>query len=229
MSILTLTAVGAGQNAVTFYLPEPLTNAYPRILNALATVAKDNGAIDVVPAYNSVLVIFDPHLQAPENIKQCLEEQLPDIVANAENTEQQRIVRVPVCYDEAVAPDLARVAEIHGLTTEMVIERHLAETYSVCCLGFIPGFAFLGYVDDCIATPRHATPRPNVAGGSLGIAGKQTGFYPVDAPGGWNLIGRTPKTLYNPENGVFSCFEIGDNVQCYRIDYDAFLKWEETI
>ncbi len=224
-SQLSLKVVSAGSSAVICYLPEPVRDDYPLILHELADTAKRAGAIDVVPAYNSLLVVFDARGTTAAEIVQCLERALPAAEQLAHGGDEQTIIRIPVCYEGKYALDLQELAEQSGLTPNEVIAKHTAVTYSVACLGFIPGFAFLGYVDDAIATPRRDNPRPRVAAGSVGIAGTQTGVYPSDSPGGWNIIGRTPEKLYDPQNGLISRFEIGDSVQFYAISEKEFKTW----
>ena len=107
-------------------------------------------------------------------------------------------VEIPVCYGGDYGPDLGEVAAAHGLTPAQVIERHSGVDYPVYFLGFLPGFPYLGGLDPSLATPRRATPRPSVPAGSVGIAGAQTGIYPLETPGGWQIIGRTPICLYDP-------------------------------
>lgn len=222
---LTLTAVPAGDHAVMCYLPEPVRDDYPLILGSLAAIARQAGAIDVVPAYHSLLVICDSATIVPSAVVARLQAALPQAVQAAAQQGAQRLIRIPVCYQHEYAPDLPELAQQHGLTVAEVIAKHTEKCYSVACLGFIPGFAFLGYVDDAIATPRRANPRPHVAAGSVGIAGRQTGVYPADSPGGWNIIGRSPKILYDPDNGLTSCFDIGDSVQFYAISADEMTTW----
>lgn len=215
----------AGDHAIIFYLPEPLRDNYPLILHGLAESMKRAGAVDVVPAYHSVLVVFDKNIHTKSTFIELANMHLSALVKIDKNRAPQRVVRIPVCYDESFGIDLAKVADQHQTTLAEVIRRHHNPIYTVCCLGFIPGFAFLGYVDEGIATPRHAEPRHHVAAGSVGIAGRQTGIYPADSPGGWNIIGRTPKTLYDPAQGLLSCFELGDSVQFYPISLDEFNTW----
>ncbi len=227
--------VPIGDNAVYFYLPEPVQDYYPLLLKELAGYAKKLGACDVIPAYHSLLVTFSDnndekepsHHQFQQTVIKKLTDFLPQAKQNALNSNEQKIITIPVCYDKEFAPDLERIAIMHNISTQAVIEQHKNTLYDVCCLGFIPGFAFLGYVDDSIATPRLDNPRPFVAGGSVGIAGKQTGVYPVDSAGGWNIIGRTPKTLYAPDKQIISCFNIGDKVRFYEISKDEFDDYKE--
>ncbi len=218
-----------GERAVQFYLPLPLQADYPALINALAQRAKALGAVDVVPAYHSLLVVCGNGESAkpPAFYIEQLSDYLPSAYDSVHEQPPARHVRIPVCYDAEFAPDLERVAQQHQLSPEAVIDKHLQSTYTVCCLGFIPGFAFMGYVDDDIATPRLDNPRPLVTRGSVGIAGKQTGIYPIDSAGGWNIIGRSPQTLYAPDKQLISCFDIGDSVSFYRISREAFDDWQQ--
>lgn len=225
---LSLAATPIGQDAVIVYLPKPVQDNYPSILHNLAEHIKPLGIIDCVIAYHSLLVIFDRQKQRAEKITRHLQNALPEAVAKASQPEAQSIIRIPVCYDDTFAPDLAEVAERAHLSKTALITHHSQKNYTVCCLGFTPGFAFLGYVDDKIATPRRANSRANVPAGSVGIAGQQTGVYPSHSPGGWNIIGRTPMALYAPERGLYSRFTIGDTVQFYAISRDDFNAWNDT-
>ena len=109
---------------------------------------------------------------------------------------------IPVCYDKTVGLDIESVAQIHNLTIQEVIELHTAITYRVFMNGFLPGFAYMGIVDPSIQTPRHESPRPVVKAGSVGIAGVQTGIYPSDSPGGWQIIGKTPVPLIDENENI---------------------------
>ncbi len=213
----------AGQNAIIGYLPLPTRAAYPALLQGLArALLKQFPAIhDAVPAYRSLLLRYtdggDAAMFAAAAEQwlgnPCLD--LPD----------GREVVIPVCYQgDDFAPDLPRLGERCGLTREAVITLHSARVYDVYCIGFLPGFAFLGYVDDAIATVRHAKAK-EVPAGSVGIAGKQTGCYPLTSPGGWQIIGRTPMSLYAPEQGIYSRFMPGDRVRFQAIDRAQFDTW----
>lgn len=211
------------------YLPEPPQEDYPLILRALIAHYRAHfpTIIDMVPAYRSLMLVFAdnsvPAQTVCERGNQFLRDFDPTQVSLTVTTHI-----LPVCYEGEYAPDLAEVAAGHHLTVDEVIAQHTADTYNVCCLGFIPGFAFLGYVHDRIATPRRHTPRSKVAKGSVGIAGRQTGIYPADSPGGWQIIGRTPVALYAPEEGLYSRFEIGDKVRFEAISADAFAHWTDS-
>ena len=134
-------------------------------------------------------------------------------------------VRIPVCYGGELGPDLAAVASFARLPEADVVRRHAAGAYRVFMLGFVPGFAYLGIVDERIAMPRHASPRVRVPLGSVGIAGVQTGVYSAETPGGWQLIGRTPVKPFDPSRDDPFLMQAGDTVQFYPIDRDEYDRW----
>ena len=138
---------------------------------------------------------------------------------------ESRVVEIPVCYGGQYGPDLAFVAEHNGLTEEEVIYLHAGGDYYIYMLGFAPGFPYLGGLPEQIATPRHATPRARVPAGSVGIAGNQTGIYPVATPGGWQLIGRTPLVLFRPWEDPPSLLLPGDTVRFRAISPNEMQAW----
>lgn len=182
---------------------------------ALATRLRDRqarGVRDVAPGYCTVGVHFDP-LQTD---LLALEAAIADEAAIVETmvTElSQAPIEIGVIYGGEAGPDLAAVAERAGCTPADVVERHAARTYRVYMLGFVPGFAYMGRVDATIAMPRHRVPRERVPAGSVGIAGEQTGVYPVASPGGWQLIGRTSTVLFDPTRSQASLLAPGDEVR----------------
>jgi len=180
------------------------------------------GVRNLHPAYCSLLFKFD----AMKLRHQELEEILLGYVRRMEKEvlPEPRIVEIPVCYGGEYGPDLKDVAELHGLTTEQAIEVHVSTTYLVYFLGFVPGFAYLGEVAEELVTPRLATPRRSVPVGSVGIAGSQTGVYPVATPGGWRLLGRTPVKMFEPERSKMSLLSIGDRVRFVAISREQFAK-----
>ena len=167
-------------------------------LNYALMQQKILGVEECVPTYRSLLVRYDP-------VKTTYEQlvfQIKDIEKQVQKTmkyeEDKKEIVIPVVYGGVYGPDLKDVAELHGLTEEEVIRIHSEKPYRVYMIGFVAGFPYLGIVDDAIATPRLKTPRLRVPEGSVGIAGKQTGIYPCEAPGGWRIIGRTPVKLFDP-------------------------------
>ncbi|HMD38083.1 MAG TPA: 5-oxoprolinase subunit PxpB [Candidatus Acidoferrum sp.] len=185
-----------------------------------------NGVRNLHPAYNSLLIKFDAvKLRHTE-----LEEILRAYIARMEKIAlpEARLVEVPVCYGGDLGPDLKSVAELHGLTSERVIELHAAATYVVYFLGFAPGFAYLGELAEELVTPRLGTPRKSVPAGSVGIAGSQTGVYPISTPGGWRLLGRTPLAMFRPDRAEMSLLSIGDRVQFVPISLEKFAALERA-
>lgn len=173
------------------------------------------GVRDVVSTYRSVAVHFDPlQLEAGE-VRALLERVLTAPVAPPRG----KTVEVPVAYGSEYGPDLEEVARFAGLSPREVIERHASAEYRVFMLGFLPGFAYLGKVDGRIAAPRRASPRLRVPGGSVGIAGEQTGIYPRQSPGGWQLIGRTAMRLFDPARAPSAILAPGDSVRFVPVDF----------
>jgi inhibitor of KinA len=174
------------------------------------------GVRDVVPTFRSVAVYFDPLHTDSGALIACLEREAgqrpaPPSMARAP-------VRIPVCYGGDLGPDLAGVAAFAGMSEVDVVGVHAGRTYRVFMLGFVPGFSYLGIVDERIAMPRHSTPRVRVPAGSVGIAGVQTGVYSAETPGGWQLIGRTPVKPFDPARSEPFLMKAGDAVEFYPID-----------
>ena len=170
---------------------------------------------DIVPAYASVAVFVRPEALAIDaDLLPRVETWLADAFAEATGADATpRLVEVPVRYGGSDGPDLAQVARRCGLDEDEVIARHAAAEYTVAMLGFAPGFPYLLGLDPALATPRHAQPRTRVAAGSVGIGGAQTGIYPRESPGGWQIIGRTPLALFEAARAEPSALQPGDRVR----------------
>jgi inhibitor of KinA len=181
------------------------------------------GVRDVVPTYRSVAVYFDPLRTDCDALTACLE-RAPGEPATGVAVAPTP-VRIPVCYGGDLGPDLLSVASFAGMAEVEVVRVHAGATYRVFMLGFVPGFAYLGIVDQRIAMPRHATPRVRVPVGSVGIAGAQTGVYSAETPGGWQLVGRTPVKPFDPARDDPFLMKAGDAVQFYPIDRAEFDRW----
>ncbi|KAB2953104.1 5-oxoprolinase subunit PxpB [Heliorestis acidaminivorans] len=178
--------------------------------------------IEVVPTFASLTVYYDFLEVDSEHVKVFLEEQIKNLGKSQIKERQEWII--PVCYGGLYGPELKNISREKKLTVEEVIELHSQKLYTVYMLGFIPGFCYLGDVDDAIASPRLAVPRTTVPAGSVGIAGKQTGVYPLKAPGGWQIIGQTPVELYNPEKKDPVSIKAGDLVRFQAISEEDFIK-----
>jgi KipI family sensor histidine kinase inhibitor len=174
------------------------------------------GVRDIVPTFRSVAVFFDPLATDVNAIVEALEERSEQ----RQPAQAGRLVEVPVVYGGDAGPDLASVADAAGLTAEAVIARHASRAYRVFMLGFLPGFPYMAPVDESIAVPRRPTPRARVAAGSVGIAGRQTGIYPRESPGGWQIIGRTPLELFDAGRTPPTLLTPGDTVRFVPVESD---------
>lgn len=186
------------------------------------------GMIEAVPAYSSLTIYYDVLMlrkKIPLSLtvygwmKEQIENILQQQVKLAE--EKKRIIHIPVCYDEEFAIDIEQLAAAKNISPEDVVEIHTSKEYRVYMLGFLPGFAYMGELDERIAMPRKPQPVKIVAG-SVGIAGRQTGIYPLASPGGWQIIGRTPLRLFNGSSDEPTLLRAGDLVQFYSISKDEF-------
>ena len=186
----------------------------------------------LVPAYSSLAVFYDVtsvrRMYPGQTAFDSLSDIINDMRVNLEGTivVPSRTIEVPVCYSMKFAPDAGMITELKNISLKEIIELHTSRTYRVYMLGFLPGFAYMGVVDERLATPRKETPRTMVAAGSVGIAGNQTGIYPMDSPGGWQIIGRTPMLLFDKEKEQPVLFEPGDEIKFYSISEDEFANYQ---
>lgn len=182
------------------------------------------GVRNVQPAYCSVLIKFDPLTI----VQQKLEEILRAYAKRAKDVllPEPRLVEIPVCYGDEFGPDLSTVASSHGMAPSDAIEIHASAEYLVHFLGFVPGFAYLGGLPKTLATARLSSPRKRVPAGSVGIGDEQTGVYPSATPGGWQLIGRTPVAMFQPDRKDMSLLSMGDRVRFRPISREQFARWE---
>jgi inhibitor of KinA len=219
----------ASDQSLLIYFGQQITlDAHERVRKFLLLLEQEpiDGVRNLHPAYCSVLVKFDALKWRHEQLEGILQKYLARLEALA--LPEPRQVEIPVCYGGEHGPDLIGVSETHGITPEQVIEIHSSSTYVVYFLGFVPGFAYLGELPEALATPRLATPRRRVPPGSVGIAGRQTGVYPVATPGGWRLLGRTPISMFLPDRDGFSLLSIGDRVRFTPIDQKQFAALERA-
>lgn len=195
------------------------------------------GFIECVPAFTSVTVFYNPFLvqrgydmqgyKSPYKIV-CL--RLKELMQKFIKTESDkaRIMEIPVCYGGEYGPDLEVVGDYNQLSSEEVIEIHSGGEYLVYMIGFAPGFPYLGGLSEKISTPRRSSPRVSIPVGSVGIAGNQTGIYPISTPGGWQLIGRTPLKLFQPEKNPPTFLTAGDVIKFLPISVEEYRNYEET-
>ena len=179
------------------------------------------GIIELVPTYCALLVEYDAMLYSYSEICNIIEPTLEEGITDATN-ELVTVVEVPTVYGGEFGPDLSFVAAHNHLSEDEVISIHSGTDYLVYMLGFIPGFTYLGGMDPRIATPRLSSPRTLIPAGSVGIAGEQTGTYPSDSPGGWQIIGRTPVTMYDMSKAQAALLNAGDYVRYVPINESEF-------
>ena len=180
-----------------------------------------DGIIELVPTYCALLVQYDAMVYSYSDICRILEPTLQESVMDSAN-ELVTIVEIPTVYGGEFGPDLGFVASHNHLSEAEVVSIHSGTDYLVYMLGFIPGFTYLGGMDPRIATPRLSSPRTLIPAGSVGIAGEQTGTYPSDSPGGWQIIGRTPVTMYDMSKKQAALLQAGDYVRYVPIDENEF-------
>ncbi|MHC1761848.1 MAG: 5-oxoprolinase subunit PxpB [Negativicutes bacterium] len=167
----------------------------------------------VVPTYRSLLVYFDPTQIKRQTLVDNIRKIAAEFQEDAVETTAAQIVRIPTLYGGEAGPDLEFVASHNQMSVEEVIRVHTSVPYRIYMIGFTPGFPYLGGMSEKIAAPRLKTPRTCIPGGSVGIAGTQTGLYPVESPGGWQLIGRTPLKVFDPSNEHPFLYSAGDYLQ----------------
>jgi KipI family sensor histidine kinase inhibitor len=191
---------------------DPVINERAILLASRIRARHARGVRDVAPGYSTLGVHFDPLQTDLAALEQAIESEFAAL-AGVEAIAERAVIEIPVVYGGAGGPDLEAVASRAGCSTADVIARHTARTYRVYMLGFVPGFAYMGRVDPAIATPRHRVPRERVPAGSVGIAGLQTGVYPVESPGGWQLIGHTQTVMFDANRDRPSLLAAGDLVR----------------
>ena len=191
---------------------EPVVNERAIELAERLRARRAQGVRDVAPGYCTVGVHFDPLLTDLVALENAIERDFAAI-ANLESIPARAVIEIPVRYGGEDGPDLAAVATHAGCSEAEVIAKHSARTYRVYMLGFVPGFAYMGRVEKELAMPRHRVPRERVPVGSVGIAGQQTGVYPVESPGGWQLIGRTSTVMFDASRETPSLLAAGDLVR----------------
>ncbi|GFZ82435.1 kinase A inhibitor [Paenibacillus marchantiophytorum] len=239
-----------GDSALVMQLGTSIDVAQLERIGRLAVHIENNrfaGFIELVTAYTTITIYYDSLLIYEQNLAakavggalraKIAETELPyDIVCqhidrllmsfeheNETSTHKpEEIINIPVCYSEQYGPDLAAVAAFHHVSQEAIIHLHTSRTYPVFMIGFAPGFPYLGGLDERLATPRKSQPRTRIPAGSVGIGGNQTGIYPFETPGGWNLIGRTPLDLFRPQDDPPSLLKAGNLVRFVAITEEQF-------
>lgn len=227
-----------GDCAITIEFGDHISYESHQTIQSITSILDSNPPewmVEYVPAYTTITLFYDPLKLSWSHRKHTspymiICEQLNRLLSTfkSETIPPSRTVEVPVCYGGEFGPDLEIVAKINHLTIDEVIHIHTSNEYLVYMLGFAPGFPYMGGMSKKIATPRKKTPRLLIPSQSVGIAGKQTGIYPIETPGGWQIIGRTPLKLFRPNENPPTLLQAGDKV-CFRsIILQEYLEWGET-
>lgn len=232
---LSYTIFPLGDNALTVDFGNTISEILnQRVVELFRNLGQNpfRGMLEAVPAYSSLTIYYNPLEFAKDlleghsvydRMRIALEERMR-VEINPANAPSRR-VRIPVCYEAPFARDLAEQSLKLGVAEEEIIRLHHSTTYKVYMLGFLPGFTYMGEVDEKITMPRKATPQ-QVEAGSVGIAGRQTGIYPIVSPGGWNIIGRTPLLLFNASAAEPVLLQSGDMIQFYPITKNEFENYQ---
>lgn len=189
---------------------DPAINRAIRQLQSALEASRLTGITGFVPAFRTLTVLYDPLKLSLPQLKQAIK--TAALATHQHSSQTKRIVHIPVAYGKAFGPDLSNVAQHAHLTPKEVVARHCHADYLIYMLGFLPGFVYLGGLDPQIATPRLATPRLKIHAGAVGIAGEQTGIYPIESPGGWQIIGQTPLQLFQPDQQDPFYYHAGDYI-----------------
>ena len=196
-----------------------------RRLSILLESRQPEWMIEFIPAFVTVTVFYNPCAALYDDVRMELTELLTH--PGEDLAVESRTIRIPVCYGGDFGPDLEFVAQHNKLSAREVVDIHTSGDYSVNMIGFAPGFPFLRGMSEQIAAPRRDSPRLRIPERTVGIAGMQTGVYPIETPGGWQLIGRTPLRLFRPENEIPSLLRAGDKVIFQEISEEDYHTWEE--
>ena len=206
---------------------DPELNCRVRQLMLTLQEAELPELVEMVPTYRSLLVYYDPGCINPEKLRAKLAILAEKIEVG--KLPEPKVTEIPTTYGDEYGCDLKFVAEYNGLSPEEVIRLHAGKAYLIYMLGFVPGFAYLGGVSSRIVTPRLPIPRAKILAGSVGIAGSQTGIYPAESPGGWQLIGRTPIELFHPEKEPPALLQMGNYVKFIPITAKEFNRIKEEV
>jgi len=213
-----------GDSALIIDLADEISDSsdvLPRVLSAAEAIegARLPGVVDVTSSYESVAVFFDltqVELDVEDKVRVLINS------AGGRVSGRKRRLEIPVCYDEEFALDIERVANHTSLTPDAIVTFHSSAEYTVACIGFMPGFPFLAGLPQQLRVPRLESPRTKVAAGSVAIANAQAGIYPLESPGGWNVLGRTPQRLFRVNENSPTFLQPGDRIRFRAITRDEF-------
>ena len=225
----------ASENSIIVYFGSETSDSISNQINAFCIHMKTNYQtyiIDLISSYASVLLIFDVPNISHSEIKRIVRASLAKLEKSSKKSgvsEEKQVITLPVLYGGENGPDLSTIAKNAGISEREVISIHESKPYLVYAIGFAPGFAYLGEVDQKIATPRLDTPRQTVPKGAVAIADRQTAVYPAESPGGWNIIGICPIPMFNSLSPPYMPVSVGDTVKFESIDENQFDKIQEKL
>lgn len=219
-----------GDTAITVCFENEISKEVNRNVTSFTSAVEEKrikGVIELIPAFNSVTVLYDSTVTSSRLLKMRLE----SIIRNmgSASLSKPTLYKIPVCYDDEFSPDMKNVEAHTGLEREEIIALHSSADYLIYMLGFLPGFAYLGEMDKRLATPRLDSPRVEIARGSVGIGGEQTGIYPVASPGGWQLIGKTPVLVYDKNRQEPILYKSGDYIRFIPITRQEYYEIEKEV
>lgn len=221
----------AGDNGIVVEVSDKIEVEANEVIRKLSNMIRKNiteGIVEILPTYRSLLIIYDPYVFSYEKIKKELK-YLSENLDDGSNIVPPFVVEIPVLYGGEFGPDLDFVAEHNNLSVEEVINLHTNPQYLIYMLGFTPGFSYLGGMSSKLDTPRLSSPREIIKAGSVGIAGSQTGIYPIDSPGGWRLIGRTPLKLFNAQSEEPFLLQAGNFLKFVSITENEYYEILEKV
>lgn len=220
----------AGDSAIVMEFGNTIEKEINAKISAVVENLKEkkiDGILDILPTYRSILINYDPVKISYGEMVEILKGLGK---SNKDNkSDKVRLIEIPTLYGKEYGPDIEFVAENANLSVDDVIKIHAGKDYLVYMMGFMPGFTYLGGLDERIATPRLKSPRLKIEPGSVGIAANQTGMYPLESPGGWQLIGRTPLKLYDDTKEPPVFIQAGDYIRYIPITKEEYDKIEEEV
>ncbi|GEN51580.1 5-oxoprolinase subunit PxpB [Alkalibacterium pelagium] len=199
---------------------DPSINQLVNSLDKKLTELSVPGVAETIPAFRVLTVLYDPEITDLGILSEAIRQLLSD--QNEMDSREKRVVHIPVCYDRSFGPDLEELSRHSGLSIEEIIAVHSGRDYLIYMMGFLPGFAYLGGLDPSLHIPRLDTPRTSIEAGAVGIAGSQTGMYPIASPGGWRLIGSTPVILFDPNRSEPFLYEAGDYIRFEPVSREVY-------
>ncbi len=220
----------AGDSALLVEFGKEINEDINRKITAVVKMIKEQrieGIVELIPSFCALVIQYDPRVISYDEMKNRVKGILELDITLGENG--KRIFEIPVCYGGEFGPDIETIAQNAGLSVEKVIQIHSSRDYLIYMLGFLPGFCYLGGLDERIHTPRLTNPRLKINAGSVGIGGSQTGIYPLDSPGGWQLMGMTPVKTYDPEREVPILLEAGDYIRFIPVDEEEYYRIKELV